>query len=260
MDADFILTLRTQEEGGQQLSEVREEVRPCGASEWIIFIHGFHDNQEEAMRNWQVLRSNLAIDDSVSRVQCGIFLWPSDESNFYPEMTRQANKAGRKLAAYLLKHRAIKTVLIGHSLGARVALQTAEKLAESPVKLRGLVLLGAAVRTTDCEEFEDFGSAHAKREAVGFSEADKALKRLFGWGERAAYLWRKVEAVGRRGGPKSRKWCRWDSKSADHSYWKFKHSAELAIWALDSSGLIPAPATRSPAETSPYERPLRFPR
>ena len=259
MAADFILTLRAKEEGGQQLSEVREDPGPCGARELIIFIHGFRDNQAKAKNNWQELRKNIAIDDSGSDVQCGIFLWPSDESNGYWKMIEPANMAGRKLADYLLLHPARKTVLIGHSMGARVALQAAEDLANTSIKLRGLVLLGAAVRTKECEKSQSYGRAHAKREAVGFSKADRVLKAWFLGEKAAAPLLGKVgNAVGQLGGPESRDWNRWDSKSADHRYWKFKYSGELAIWALDSSGLITAPAARSPAERSSEARSLRF--
>lgn len=255
MAADFILTLRMQEKGGQQRAEVHEELRPSGASEWIIYIHGFRVSQPKAFRQWKVLRDNLAIDDSAARVECGVFLWPSDETNVYPEMIPQAAKAGRKLAAYLRAHRASRAVLVGHSMGARVALQTADTLAGSQLDLRGMVLLGAAVRAIDCEPYELYEGAHAMREAVGFSATDKELKRWFRLGERASTPWQEVgEAVGQYGRPDSRDWERWESNTNDHSYWKFKGSADLAIWALDVPGITPPPATRSPKERSAEER------
>ncbi len=255
MAADFILTLRMQEKGGQQRAEVHEELRPSGAPEWIIYIHGFRVNQAKALKQWDVLRSHLAIDDSAARVECGVFLWPSDQTNVYPEMIPQAAKAGRKLAAYLRAHRSSRAVLVGHSMGARVALQTADTLARSQLELRGMVLLGAAVRAIDCEPFEWYEGAHAKREAVGFSATDTELKRRFRWGERASTPFQQIgEAVGQYGRPDSRSWQRWDSKTDDHSYWKFEGSANLTIWALDVPGIIPPPATQSPEDRSAEER------
>lgn len=255
---DFILTLRMQEKGGTQLQEVHERLRPSGAPEWIIFIHGFNVDEPCALEQWETLRSNMAIGDVAGRVQCGIFLWPSDEySNYssYPKMIPQAEKAGRKLADYLGNHPASQVVLVGHSMGARVALQAAETLAGSSMELRGLVLLGAAVRAIDCERFEQYGRAHAAREAVGFSITDSTLKRWFRIGEKAAAPFAEIgEAVGHRGHPESRTWHRLDSRSNDHSYWKFKCSADLTAWALNPSGIMIPPPAPCPADRSPEER------
>jgi pimeloyl-ACP methyl ester carboxylesterase len=253
MAGDFILSLRIKARGGYQLEKIYEEKPPNPGLKWVIFIHGFHVHREKALRQWGVLRSIIGIDYDATQIQPGLLLWPSDQSIIYSEMIDYAEEAGRKLGLYLEEHPGSPAVLLGHSMGARVALEAADYMRGG--QLRGFVLLGAAVGVSKFKRFQRYDRTHAEREAVAFSPADKTLKRWFTAGEKAAAPFSEIgDAVGLQGHPESREWKREPSNSNDHSYWKLKVSGELTQWALGSTGAGQHPKEWTPAEHHSEQR------
>src|SRR5438552_16403285 len=120
MPGGFALTLRKQNKGGEMLTSVHPEEPPEPGLTWVIFIHGFGVFKEEALEQWEVLRSIIRVPYRTSRVQPGVLLWPSDAGS-YPKMIERAKEAGQALGRYLEGHPGSPAVLLGHSMGARVA-------------------------------------------------------------------------------------------------------------------------------------------
>jgi pimeloyl-ACP methyl ester carboxylesterase len=253
MASDFILSLRIKDERGPQRNEIFEEQPPIPGLTWVIFIHGFKTSREGALEQWEQLRPIIGVDYGDSRIQAGLLLWPSDESRLYPKMIDYAEKAGRKLGSYLEKHPGSPAVLLGYSMGARVAIEAADY--QRGAQLRAFVLLGAAVGVSQFNQFERYDRTHARREAVGFSPTDRVLNGLFTYGEKAAAPFsERGDAVGLSGYPESRTWHRRDSKTNDHSYYRLQVSGELTQWALDSAGLRRRPAKWIAAKRYPDGR------
>lgn len=255
MPGGFILTLRLQDKGGEMRERVHPEKPPEPGLTWVIFIHGFRVHEAKALDQWQTLRSIIGIRYDETRVQAGVLLWPSDKSLLYPEMIPFAEKAGQKLGRYLENHPGSPAVLVGHSMGARVAMEAADRLLRRGSRLQGFVLLGAAVGVSQFEEDERYDITHAEREAVGFSPGDGTLRRLFRPGERAAAPFREIgDAVGLKGHPESRHWERKKSGSNSHKYWKLAVSGELTRLMVSSPATGQQPAAWTPAEHHAEQR------
>jgi pimeloyl-ACP methyl ester carboxylesterase len=249
MPADFVLSVRTENRRGRSRTAVLEEVRPLANHTLLIYIHGFGVSYSKAVEQWKTFRALLNISDDVNRIQAGVFLWPSDQYrrrlSGFPRTIEPAQQDGRRLGKYLAGRPTNHAVLVGHSLGGLVAVAAAEHL-RGLGRLRGLVLLGAAIETSWMDEAGRYESyPYAEHEAVAFSGEDKMLARWFRYGQRA-YLPFGVHApaVGLTGDPASRGWHACDSRTSDHSYWKHQISAELTDEAL---GIPGRPGRRVPA-------------
>ena len=221
-------------------SAVYEEEAPSSSVTLLIYIHGFNVDRDRSMMQWSTLRSRLGIGDDFDRVESGLFLWPSDlrESRgwsrmAYPGVIRRAEEAGRLLGEYLRRRASNKFVLIGHSLGALVALAAADRL-RGRSSLVGLALLGAAVRTKELEITGAYGVFPlAAREVIAFSPMDRVLQSAFRFGERLATPFEQSgQAVGLTGNPATRGWERFGSRLDHHEYWRFDGSAEVVCRAL----------------------------
>jgi len=227
---------------------------------WLLFIHGFNVSAPEAAKQWTTLKGLLSLDGEVERIHTGLFLWPSDSfgrwPTSYPKMIKPAKQAGTKLGDYLATLRDNPLILVGHSMGALVAVEAALaiRLSQRP-KPQGLVLLGAAVDESELRDSGAYRHALADHEAVGFSSTDWALKRPFRLGAKAAAPFEpKPEAVGLHGHPSRRAWLSTDSLRSDHSYWQLPVSAYLTRWALDEASLSRQTAERNVGERRPDER------
>jgi pimeloyl-ACP methyl ester carboxylesterase len=229
------LTVRTSPTAGSMRAQVQEEVRPPSGAPWLIYIHGFNVTEERAREQWAVLRGLLP--RGTRGVYAGPFLWPSDryEMRFLSRLSyadilsKRADQAGRILGQYLRERAHGDVILVGHSLGARVALNAATTFQSGrPQRLRGLALLGAAVPVSEMTSTGEFWDQLAVVEAVGVSPDDRVLGSPFGIGQlMSAPFAPRTEAVGLRGWPEGRDWCRVDCKIDHHEYWRAKRSAEV---------------------------------
>lgn len=260
MIPDLELSVRKRPRGGLQRETVDEVCRPFSGFTWLIFIHGFDVDQDRARYQWSFLRPLLGAPGDSSRVQAGMFLWPSDRfahrlpSKFaYPPMTDQAAGAGRILGEYLRKRQNDDVVLIGHSLGAVVALAAADRFRSH---MKAFVLLGAAVDEHDLEKSGVFGFMPlAEHEVVAYSPTDKYLKRLFGVGERLARPFSKIrDAVGLHGEPSSRYSIAECSYIDHHEYWHEKISADLVRRVMGPGQLCRVPPSRNPVTRTTLAR------
>lgn len=257
---DFVLSLRTAPRAGPQRNMVFEEVRPLGGCIWVIFIHGFNVDRARGLEQGETLWGNLSRGEPEGRVLKGVFLWPSDlygsrtlSKVAYPKMVEPARRAGRILGTYLAERNQMDAVLVGHSLGALVALTAADWL-RGKGQLRGFALLGAAVDVGEMEVGGAYSIAPlADREAVEYCPDDKVLRSAFRVGQRAAAPFVPVVgAVGLTGQPWSRGWrynnCRFDH----HTHWKEPGSADAVAWAMNHSVSGREPPVNNVAEnTSP---------
>jgi len=227
------LTIRTAPAAGSMKEKVDEVLRPPSNAPWLIYIHGFNVPEARAKEQWAVLRGLLPT--ATRGVFAGPFLWPSDRyerrslsrSSYASILSKRADEAGRILGRYLRERAHGDVVLVGHSLGARVALVAATAFQSGrPQRLRGLALLGAAVPISDMTGV--FWDQLAVVEAVGVSPADRVLGRPFRFGQLiSAPFAPRTEAVGLRGWPEDRDWSRVDCQIDHHEYWRAKRSAEV---------------------------------
>jgi pimeloyl-ACP methyl ester carboxylesterase len=232
---DFRLTAREKGVGGNLRAGVSEEVAPQLGPAWLVYIHGFRVPSAKAEEQWNRLRALLALDcQAAGLLQAGMYLWPSDKFGklnplSYPMTGWVAKAAGRMLGDYLVQRAANRAVLVGHSLGALVAIEAANRLRGEGRLLHGLVLLGAAVESHELSGPGQFGTSPlAEREAVGYSPIDATLQRWFPRGEWLRALYDPhSDAIGLHGHPADRDWTAKDSRSEDHSYWDQPFSADL---------------------------------
>jgi pimeloyl-ACP methyl ester carboxylesterase len=264
MMPELALSVRTRPKGGRQRATIEEVSYPLSGRTWLIFIHGFNVDEFRARYQWSHLRSLLGPDDDASRVQTGVFLWPSDRYRYrllskfaYPPMTEQAATAGRILGQYLMDRQQDAVVLIGHSLGALVALAAADRFRNG--QLKAFVLLGAAVDERDLETNGPFGLAPlAEHEAVAYSLTDKYLRGIFKAGEKLSQPFSSIhDAVGLNGEPRSRHWIAEDSRFDHHEYWHEKISATLVRKVMDPGQLRRvSPSRNSAVRTTTSRQPF----
>jgi pimeloyl-ACP methyl ester carboxylesterase len=226
----------------------------------VIYVHGFNVDQGRALKQWAELDGRLDKDPRRSRLQSGLFVWPSDVSRHrnlnkgtYPSVAASARYAGNMLGEYLFERSNPNVVLVGHSLGALVALAAANYTRQ----VRGIVLLGAAVYVSDMTLRGEFGFRPlAQAEAVGWSNVDKVLRDAFPLGERARRPFEpKSPAVGLTGEPADR-WtyrrnCGYDV--SHHKYYQVPASADIVRQVLRNR-LGRRVAERMPASRAPLSR------
>ena len=256
MGADFLLSLR-QGDGHDLRHSVLEESPPERDKCSVIFIHGFHVSRSDALRQWQTFRSLLQL---TGETQCGVLLWPSGRGRLsYPAQADKAEAAGNIFGDYLSAHPRTKYVLIGHSLGALVALQAANRFRFSGHQLiEGFALLGAAVRSSKLSlPGGTYSPRHANHEAIAYSPVDWTLRMAFRPGTWLSAPFSAVgDAVGLRGEPTERDWIAHNFRVRNHSYWKMPRSAQLVRLVLGGR------APRQVAEQAPppeWDVPVRPP-
>jgi pimeloyl-ACP methyl ester carboxylesterase len=200
------------------------------ASRLVILIHGYQNSEFKARRSFAIFRSNLS--GTVPREQVWEFHWPGDHPELftslatYPVRVPIATQAGEALARFLANHTyARSVVIVAHSLGCRVALETAFRIARDPTyrgpRIEHIFLLAAAVPTALCDRPAKRFPAPIARSAehVFYSPRDIVLAAGFPKFQAAVGPFEEGEAVGYLGYPDQR----WTSRTgvclAHGKYW-----------------------------------------
>jgi pimeloyl-ACP methyl ester carboxylesterase len=223
----------------------------------VLFIHGYNNNEDQATLSYRRMLSNLQQLDNFHpawlRNVYAVY-WPGDFRNrflslpTYNWQIRRANEAGERLAALLddwQRGAQRELVIVAHSLGCRVALETLRQLRErgaTHINVLACVLMAGAVQEDECADDTLFGLPDVRilrREAVLHSRSDRILRFAFPIGQAARLdQWgRSVlpKAVGLEGGPQGR-WngdLRTDMHPNGHSdYWKTRTTADVVSQAF----------------------------
>ncbi|MBI4427574.1 MAG: alpha/beta hydrolase [Ignavibacteriales bacterium] len=216
----------------------------------ILFVHGYNNSQEVAKRAYgdfvELLKKKL---DKATLNNIWWFYWPGSISipvasaASYPLQIRNARRSGEMLAVYLQKLMQESKppqpiVLVAHSLGSRVALETLNKLVdlESEYLHRLQVcIMAAAVQVDALEKRGKFLKAieEIDRRFALFSSYDAVLKYAFKAGQTAALEGFMPEAVGSHGNPAGIWSIPEDDTLLKHGeYWSDKISAERVAFYL----------------------------
>lgn len=223
---------------------LRQKMQPEGAvplpgTTCIIYVHGFNKDSAEARRQAERLHEHLQrrSDAVLRRATFGVFLWPATSRGkkwwsaiTYPAAVGRAEDAGRFLGDYL-RGASWNIVLVGHSLGARVALEAADSIRPRR-PLSALILTGAAVGVNEMEGVGRFRDPMAEVEGALWCPFDVILRTVYRPGERLFAPFRPGPlAVGLSGEPSQR----WDEKRTevwDHRYWNEAVTAEAIVRAV----------------------------
>jgi pimeloyl-ACP methyl ester carboxylesterase len=214
----------------------------------IILIHGYQNSQAAAEAKFDDFRRTLGAaiwpKPMSSLGTIWEFHWPGDHPAWLVSLLTftvripEARESGRLLATYLAGLHAAKEVhLVGHSLGCRVALETAYTVREmgdnyQGPDIRSLVLFAAAVPIPMCMPSRRYGSSQAdSTETVLYSAKDKVLRWAFQPGEYP--LGERGRAVGLYGDPLARPWSDRVRTGLGHGkYWGAPRVAQVAGWVL----------------------------
>ncbi len=181
-------TVRRDPDVGEFEYEIEEPVpgydSPESPEEVVVFAHGWQVDSWVAEVNFQLLAGTLA-ENGYDNPVVG-FEWDSTTSVFdWWEAIEIAKRNGKKLGRFLADYRQQNpdtTIrLMGHSLGAQVALSTVARVDENDwfEAVDSLTLLGAAVDDEVVATDETYGPAIARRvgQADNFHSAnDDILK------------------------------------------------------------------------------------
>jgi pimeloyl-ACP methyl ester carboxylesterase len=220
-----VLTLRTQDVGGEMRREIYPLKSPDRARTWLVFIHGFRTRPTQAREQLRELHRRSEPALRAVDIAWVTVLWPSDVSESrtlsrgcYGQSLDTIDRAGNRLADYLHDNAPANLVLVGYSLGAGVALTALTRLDQRrhrpPV---GLSLLGAAVRVSDLADDGRFSLPLAARESVTVNPDDRTLAQAFPIAERLATpAARAARAVGLHGEPVDRGWTQVPLSGSSH--------------------------------------------
>lgn len=181
------------------------------------------------------------------------FQWPGDHPSLpfssltYFAKVEMTPGIGAVLAGYLAaRPNSQEVVIVAHSLGCRLALETLEELAlrdpSAGSRVPAVFLLAAAVPAPLCEpvtgRFPECISGGS--EYVIHSRADTILRLPFTLGQKSMGVFEEGPAVGRDGDPGKPRWTDLHRTNLDHSdYWSSRDVAEAILRWLGLS------ATRS---------------
>src|SRR5688572_29827044 len=121
------------------VGEVRTKVKDRGGGpgpddSCVIFIHGANKDESEALAQARTLEALLLRrrDPRFARSRFCAYLWPATRTHKtlfsgagYPARIDRAERAGRALGRHIRSQNWGTTLLIGHSLRARVAIDAA---------------------------------------------------------------------------------------------------------------------------------------
>lgn len=226
----------------------------------LVFVHGHNVSEFGAEIQWRTLSGLLQLQDA-QRIVALPLVWPSDRfmsrtlsKATFRYSSEQARKIGRRTGDFLASKQAASYTLVGHSLGAAVALEATQRLLLAKKRVGGLVLLGAAVADVDLEPDGMYGfTPMAEREIVSYCPSDVVLRKAFVAGQIvASRALTRREAVGLHGNPRQRGWIvTYMPEATEHRHWRYRNSARLIEAALTGAGLTQSlrePNTRNATE------------
>lgn len=227
--------------------EVLETVRDKGwiqdrdAPRLVILIHGYQTSEDKARRLFERFHEALRARATGGLGAVWEFHWPGDHEDkllsvaTYPDSVVKARVSGQLLAERWLaeRQRSQSAVLVAHSLGCRVALETVKWILDHPdydgARIEALFLLAAAVPVDLCSPEESFARKHRESsEHVFYSRRDRVLQFSFDPGQHGAG--ESGYAVGRYGEPIAGRWdTRKDTRLAHRRYWPSRAVAEGVV-------------------------------
>jgi len=237
------ITFRRGESGGGVLREALTIRAGARRHRYVLLVHGYNTAQRGAKDSYDRFTGRVARLARWFGRQVIYVYWPGDRrlkpwsTASYPLAIGKAQAVAPGFGRYLNALRApsrgpCDIVLIGHSLGCRLILETLLALGGPLVQARSLtlILLAAAVPVSLVKAGGRLHSAiaRAQRASIFYSPADETLARWFRLGQMVAReggFW--PEAVGHRGRPKPGLWENSRHMNGyEHSdYWKGQEAA-----------------------------------
>jgi pimeloyl-ACP methyl ester carboxylesterase len=272
------ITLRRDRSGGGILDWHRAtEAAHAPHSKLILLVHGFNVSEEEAAASYQKFREHFKAQGAhILAGQLGEVYWPGDEENkiistiSFPLKVPRAVAVSASFAEYLSARRSplrqpSQILLIGHSLGCRVILETLNLLVDqkrrSPDIRIFLMAAGVPIQMVEPKGRLRQAVEFASHAYTFYSDKDKAL-RVFPLGQHLAEGGnrRQNEAVGRNGKPESGLWTdRYWMEGFDHGhYWSKPDVASLILRKLRKPAPRPIANRIIKMIQDPQLRPAKF--
>lgn len=210
---------------------------------YILLLHGYNVSEGGGQKTLHGFERRLRRYSAALAGDLGWLMWPGDLKVPYvggvafPFKVTTARRLAERIARFLSKLRSFtqappEIVLVAHSLGCRVTLETLRVLSDEASSANVSVLLMAAA--VPVRHVEPGGSLHeaarfARRRAVMYSTSDWVLQVLFRTGESVAPgepVW--PTAVGTQGMPEKLWTESFRMIGFGHgSYWKRSETVEL---------------------------------
>jgi hypothetical protein len=272
------ITLRERPRGGNPLREsLGTDAAHSGHLRMILLVHGYNVSVPEAAESFDTFEQWFAAFAPHLAPACLRVFWPGDafipfvRTLRYPSRLGNAKKSSPALAWFLVRAAQKGTtdiVLIGHSLGCRLILETLRRVhrlkrrrQEIPdFKLRFILMAPAVpVRLVSDGGRLQPATQTAELRGVLYSRHDEVLGRIFEVGQSFGKdgLPRPIAAVGRTGLPGTSVW----SKSHEllfhrHGhYWSSRDAARIIAGWLGA-----AQSASPPARAAGFEREVAPPR
>jgi len=247
-----VLTVRDRDElAGRRVDDSQGNVRDRDAERLVILIHGYQNSEDKAGGSYKKFRKlvrSVALGGERGAGAIWEFHWPGNHTLWpvsvfgYPVRIGAARIAGDLLARRWLADRGShqSVVLVAHSLGCRVALETVWAILDEQqrgnydgARIEAVFLLAAAVPTRLCAPGMAFANRYPdSKDHVFFSQNDITLRFTFNPGQYVGS--ERGVAVGRAGEPRSRWTTRHDTRLSHGGYWKSQSVAAKVCELLDA--------------------------
>lgn len=271
------ITLRERPRGGNPLREsFGTEAAHSGTLRKILLVHGYNVSVPEAAESFNTFEAWFDVFAPRLAPTCLRVFWPGDafvpfiRALRYPSRLGNAKKSSSALAWFLVRSAQKGTtdiVLIGHSLGCRLILETLRRVdrlkrrcPEIPdFKLRFILMAPAVpVRLVSDGGLLQPATQTAEFRGVLYSRHDEVLGRIFEFGQTLGNdgLPRPIDAVGRTGLPGTSVW----SKSHELLFHRHGHYWSSIDAARIIAGWLGAQTVPAPARAPLHYRELAPPR
>ena len=274
------ITLRKDRSGGGILDSHRAtEAAHARHIRLILLVHGFNVSEDEAAASYRKFRGHFRAQGAHFLAgQLGEVYWPGDEENklistiSFPLKVPRAVAVSASFAEYLRPRKSplrqpIQIILIGHSLGCRVILETLSIMAQQkqnrPDVRIFLMAAGVPVQMVEPDGRLRPAVEFASQAYTFYSKDDEALK-FFRWGQ---YLAREEEKltrfgpVGLEGHPERGLWTerhRMKEKFRHGHYWEKPDAANIILRKLRKPAPRPIADRIIKMIQDPQMRPSKF--